>query len=135
MGVFNPIHRKLGCVGLNSDNKNDKYIQCLFTPRSNDPRYFNIDGFEMKGLKGVPGSNCAKGYANNDGLCAMIGSFTTEKLTTKSTPLPSHSVTPGKPSSSEGKDNNSDDVTVENSASSVATIMIGALFFIILFHF
>ncbi|KAF1754973.1 hypothetical protein GCK72_021539 [Caenorhabditis remanei] len=113
--LLSPIHKTIGCVGLRSNN-----FQTVFLA---DPdgnlRYF-------QGFYGVPGSNCATGYANNDGLCALIPpTTTTEKTLTQP---------PAKPTS-EAKDKDSVGVTDVTSGSSTTSILIGFLVFSVSFSF
>ncbi|KAF1754625.1 hypothetical protein GCK72_021188 [Caenorhabditis remanei] len=79
--LLSPIHRKIGCVGLTTNNYR---IYCFLTPGYliKDPAG-GMHHTYVQSYKGVPGTKCADGYANHDGLCALIGSFTTEKPFTK----------------------------------------------------
>ncbi|EFP01738.1 hypothetical protein CRE_23533 [Caenorhabditis remanei] len=118
--LLSPIHRRIGCVEW---ERNSSEIECFLGPGLSLNGYMDQGSFQ--GFYGVPGSNCTAGYVNHDGLCALIGSFTTEKPLTKP---------PAKPSS-DAKDKDSVGVTDVTSGSSTTSILIGFLVFSVSFSF
>ncbi|KAF1754975.1 hypothetical protein GCK72_021541 [Caenorhabditis remanei] len=88
----------------------------------------SLGGYEdvfFQGFYGVPGSNCTDGYANHDGLCALIGSFTTEKPLTQP---------PAKPTS-DAKDKDSVEVAAVTTGSSSTFILVAVLLFFVSFSY
>ncbi|EFP01858.1 hypothetical protein CRE_23299 [Caenorhabditis remanei] len=123
--LLSPIHRTIGCSGYGDTTY--FYVSCSLAPgavhdvpdESLETPYF------FQGFKGVPGSKCAAGYENNDGLCALIGSFTTKKPLTKP---------PVKPST-EAKDKDSVGVTEVTSGSPSISILVAFLLFFVSFTY
>ncbi|CAL2034763.1 unnamed protein product [Caenorhabditis brenneri] len=63
-----PLHVKIGCNFFETLQEK----RCYMSPKQNQ-----LDKLTYQEV-GSPGSKCNDGYANNDGLCSLIGSFTTE---------------------------------------------------------
>ncbi|EGT49784.1 hypothetical protein CAEBREN_19936 [Caenorhabditis brenneri] len=84
-----PLYHTIGCgYVLASDGP---YSGCAVSPPTNMVNMFKVPG--------VPGSHCAAGYVNNDGLCSLapttVGESTTEGTTTHSENSPDSESTPG----------------------------------------
>ncbi|EFP01639.1 hypothetical protein CRE_23298 [Caenorhabditis remanei] len=107
------------------DNESGSYYLDRTVSSSNSGDFFATPSY-FQGSLGVPGSKCAAGYANNDGLCSLIPpTTTTEKSLTKP---------PEKPSS-EAKDKDSVEVTEVTSGSSPFSIIVAFLLFFVSFTY